>query len=67
MILADEPTGNLDTQTGIEILELFKQLNETQGITIVFVTHDPETAEYCDRVVYIRDGVVAREVRRAPA
>ena len=65
MILADEPTGNLDTKTSIEIMELFQRLNLEQGITIVFVTHNPETADYCERVVRIRDGLV--EIGRAAA
>ena len=64
MILADEPTGNLDTRTSIEIMELFQHLNQEQGITIVFVTHNPETAEYCERVVRIRDGVIESDERR---
>ena len=64
MILADEPTGNLDTQTSEEIMELFQRLNREQEITIVFVTHDPETAMYCRRVVHIRDGEVERDERR---
>jgi putative ABC transport system ATP-binding protein len=67
MILADEPTGNLDTKTGVEIMELFRRLNEEQGITVVFVTHDPETAAYCRRVVHVRDGGVARVEQRAAA
>ena len=66
MILADEPTGNLDTSTGKEIMDLFQQLNREQGITIVFVTHDPETADYCNRVVHIRDGVVESDEMREP-
>jgi putative ABC transport system ATP-binding protein len=61
LILADEPTGNLDTKTGVEIMELFKALNHETGVTIVFVTHDPETAQYCDRVIHVRDGLVERE------
>ena len=64
MILADEPTGNLDSKTSVEIMELFQRLNREQGITVVFVTHDPETADYCQRVVHIRDGKVARDVRQ---
>ena len=64
MILADEPTGNLDTKTSIEIMELFQQLNREQGITIVFVTHEPEIATYCQRVIHVRDGVVERDERR---
>jgi putative ABC transport system ATP-binding protein len=66
MILADEPTGNLDTRTSIEIMELFQRLNLEQNITIVFVTHNPETAEYCERVVRIRDGLIESDERRAP-
>jgi putative ABC transport system ATP-binding protein len=62
LILADEPTGNLDTQTGIEIMELFQRLNQEQGIIIIFVTHDPETAEYCNRIVHIRDGLIEADV-----
>jgi len=66
MILADEPTGNLDTRTSIEIMELFQRLNLEQNITIVFVTHNPETAEYCERVVRIRDGVIESDERPPP-
>lgn len=66
MILADEPTGNLDTRTSIEILELFQRLNEQQGITVVFVTHNPETADYVERVVRIRDGAIEKDERRPP-
>jgi putative ABC transport system ATP-binding protein len=66
MILADEPTGNLDTKTSIEIMELFQRLNLEQNITIVFVTHNPETADYCERVVRIRDGEIESDIRRPP-
>ena len=66
MILADEPTGNLDTKTSIEILQLFQQLNREQGITIIFVTHEPDIAAYCKRVIYVRDGVVERDEAREP-
>ena len=64
MILADEPTGNLDTKTSDEIMQLFRRLNRERGMTIVFVTHDPETADYCDRIVHVRDGKVERDERR---
>jgi len=68
MILADEPTGNLDSKTSIEIMELFQRLNQERGITIVFVTHNPETADYCHRVVRVRDGMVESDTsRRATA
>ena len=65
MILADEPTGNLDSKTSVEIMELFQRLNREQDITIVFVTHDPETAAYCQRVIHVRDGLVERDERQA--
>jgi putative ABC transport system ATP-binding protein len=58
IILADEPTGNLDTKTGLEIIALFQRLNIEQGITIVFVTHDPEIAEYTRRIIRLRDGAL---------
>jgi putative ABC transport system ATP-binding protein len=58
LILADEPTGNLDTSTGEEILALFKQLHQEQGITLVIVTHDPEVMLRTERVIYLRDGLV---------
>lgn len=56
IILADEPTGALDTRTGVEIMNIFQQLNETQKITVILVTHDPEVAQYARRIVSVRDG-----------
>ncbi len=58
LLLADEPTGALDTKTGTEVLGLFKSLNREQGVTVVIVTHDPEVARATDRVVRIQDGRV---------
>lgn len=58
IILADEPTGALDTHTGQEILTFFKQLNEKDGITFVIITHDPNIARQCKRMVELRDGVI---------
>lgn len=59
IILADEPTGNLDTHTGHEIMEMFKALNRKEGITIVMVTHEREIAQYAQRIINLRDGVVS--------
>jgi putative ABC transport system ATP-binding protein len=61
MILADEPTGNLDSRSGTEVMEIFQQLNREQGITIVFVTHDPWIARHTNRVVMLRDGNVVAD------
>ncbi len=63
LLLADEPTGNLDTKTGIEIMDIFKKLNREQNITIILVTHDPEVAVISNRRIYIRDGLIEREER----
>ncbi len=58
LLFADEPTGNLDSQTSDEILQLFKQLNEGEGVTVILVTHDENVARYARRVIRIQDGVV---------
>jgi putative ABC transport system ATP-binding protein len=63
MILADEPTGNLDTRTGEIVLGTFQRLNETLGRTIVLITHEPEVAEHADRIIVIRDGVVVSDAK----
>jgi len=60
IILADEPTGNLDSRTGLEIMQLFKQLNGT-GRTIIMVTHDPQVAGFCSRQIRFRDGRVVED------
>jgi len=69
ILLADEPTGNLDSATGQRLTALLRQLVETQGQTLVLVTHDPGVAEHADRIVHLADGLVAREEtsRRASA
>jgi len=56
LILADEPTGNLDSKTGEEIINLLLRLNKEKGVTLVIVTHEPEIAKKADRTVSIRDG-----------
>jgi len=58
IILADEPTGNLDTETGNSILALLKELSVKDGKTVILVTHDPEATEIADRIVRLRDGCV---------
>ena len=63
LILADEPTGNLDTRSGKEVMQIFQTLNREQGITTVFVTHDPWIARHTNRVVMLRDGLVIADQR----
>lgn len=58
LLLADEPTGALDSRTGEETLQLFQQLNREEGITIVLVTHDAHVAGHADRTIHIRDGLI---------
>lgn len=69
LILADEPTGALDTRSSVEIMALFQQLNEERGITVVFVTHEPDVAAFTRRTLLIRDGTImsdeVHEARRA--
>lgn len=61
LILADEPTGNLDTKTSNIVLETFQQLNKEQGRTIVLITHEPDIAAYADRIIHVRDGLIAEK------
>jgi len=64
ILLADEPTGNLDTATGLDILKLVQDLHERLGSTVLIVTHDVAVAESCARTIHIRDGHVIQDVRR---
>lgn len=61
IILADEPTGNLDSRTSIEVMEVFQYLNRARGITIALVTHEPDIAQYAGRIVVFKDGRIRRD------
>jgi len=65
LLLADEPTGNLDTHTSMEILEIVQKLNRADGITVVLVTHEADIAEFAGRVITFRDGHVLSDVEQA--
>lgn len=58
LILADEPTGNLDTKTGEQVLKTFQKLNEQEGRTIILITHEEDVAEHADRIIFMRDGEI---------
>ncbi|MBE1554984.1 ABC transporter ATP-binding protein [Sporosarcina limicola] len=62
IILADEPTGNLDSKSAKDVLELLSQINRTERTTVIMVTHDPIAASYCDRVLFIKDGEFFNEI-----
>lgn len=64
IILADEPTGNLDSKSGDEIMNLLLDLNKTQGTTLLIVTHDPEVASIAERIIYLRDGEIEKQEYR---
>ncbi len=59
LLFADEPTGNLDSRTSVEVLRTFQQLNENDGLTVILVTHDAGVAKYARRVIYIHDGAIS--------
>jgi putative ABC transport system ATP-binding protein len=61
LILADEPTGNLDSRTSVEVMEIFQRLNRERGITLVLVTHEPDIADYAQRVVVFKDGKIKKD------
>ncbi len=61
IIMADEPTGNLDSRSGVEVMSILQTLNREKGITIILVTHDPRIAQHAKRIIHIFDGEIARE------
>jgi putative ABC transport system ATP-binding protein len=61
ILLADEPTGNLDTKTSIEVMDIFQKLNTERGITVLLITHEHDIAEYGTRIVQFRDGHVVSD------
>jgi putative ABC transport system ATP-binding protein len=63
LILADEPTGNLDSTTSSEVMNIFKTLNEEKGITMIMVTHEPDIAAWARMRIYLKDGLIVREER----
>jgi len=65
LVLADEPTANLDTETGLQLIALMRELNERDGVTFLFSTHDPKVIEAARRVVHLRDGRVVDETVRS--
>ena len=65
LILADEPTGALDSRTSVEVMDIFQRLNRERGITLVLVTHEPDIAAYADRVVVFKDGRIQKDYRVA--
>ncbi|OJY79607.1 MULTISPECIES: ABC transporter permease [unclassified Rhizobium] len=67
LLLADEPTGNLDTKTSHEIMDVLVALNHRQGVTIVLVTHEPDIAAYADRIITMRDGKIVADERKGHA
>jgi putative ABC transport system ATP-binding protein len=67
IILADEPTGALDTTTGEEIMQIFERLNREQSLTVILVTHEPDIAAHARRVIHVRDGLIAEDEARLVA
>jgi putative ABC transport system ATP-binding protein len=61
ILLADEPTGNLDSRTSVEVMDIFQRLNEDRGITIVLITHEQQIADYASRIIRFKDGRIAHD------
>ena len=62
LVLADEPTGNLDSKTSVEVMRIFQELNEQQNITILLVTHEPDIAQFAKRIITFRDGRIKSDL-----
>ena len=63
ILLADEPTGNLDSKSGREVLQLMKDMNEESGVTVIIVTHDPKVADITNRTILLEDGEIVKDER----
>jgi putative ABC transport system ATP-binding protein len=63
ILLADEPTGNLDSRTSVEIMDILQRLNQENGLTVALVTHEPDIAQYAKRVLEFRDGKIKKDVQ----
>ncbi|MCB0211788.1 MAG: ATP-binding cassette domain-containing protein, partial [Anaerolineae bacterium] len=61
ILIGDEMTGDLDSKTGFEVMTLVRNLNQEQGKTVIYVTHDPRMADFADRVIHMTDGIIGRE------
>ena len=64
LILADEPTGNLDSKSGQTVIEALEHINQEMGKTIVMVTHDPQMASHCSRILFLKDGQILEDLRK---
>ena len=65
IVFADEPTGNLDSKSGKIVIESLKDINEHMGKTIIMVTHDPQMASYCSRLILLKDGVILEDLKNS--
>ena len=63
LIFADEPTGNLDSNSSKQVIRVLKDIKENYGKTVIMVTHDPKMASYCDRILLLKDGVILDELK----
>jgi len=66
IVLADEPTGNLDSKSGKDVMDFLAKLWKEQGVTIILITHEPQVAAYGSRIIYLRDGKIERDVQQRP-